>query len=339
MIISMFYHRIIAIGIGLDCAVVPLKHKDLYLVSTLDCFYPLIDDAKLMGKSKIISQGQMLMLNLFLGKIAFANVVSDIYSSGVVNIDELKIILSIPTELEEDEQQEVVSQIILGFKESAGLINCRLSIESINFNPWFLIGGVATSVCTKNEIIFPTKAQPGDNLILTKPLGVQLATNAQIWMDEDSENWKNINGLLTKNDVMEAYDKAVTSMTMLNDVGAKLMHQFGAHAATDITGFGLVGHAENLLSFQVEKLNFVITKLPIIKHVKKIAEILNRHQKLNSGRMVETSGGLLIALPAQQARHFCSEFEKLSGSGCWIIGHVESGSGEVITENVNIIEV
>jgi len=310
-----------SIGIGLDCAVVPLKHNNLYLVSSIDVFYPLVDDAQLMGK------------------IAFANVVSDIYSSGVVDIDELKIILSIPTELEEIEQQAVVPLIIDGFKQSARLINCRLSIESISYNPWFLIGGVATSVCTKNEIIFPTKAEPGDLLILTKPLGVQLASNAPIWMNEDSENWKKISEHLSKEDIMEAYDKAVKSMIMLNNVGAQLMHKYEAHAATDITGFGLVGHAENLLTFQLKKLNFVVTTLPIIRHVKKIAEILNRHEKLFTGRMVETSGGLLISLPSINAEGFCREFKETTQSDCWIIGHVESGSGNVIIDNVSIVEV
>lgn len=311
-----------SIGIGLDCAVVPLKNRNLYLVSSIDCFYPLIDDAQVMGK------------------IAFANVVSDIYSSGVVDIDELKIIISIPAEVEEEDREEVVAKIIAGFKESARLIHCKLTIESINFNPWFLIGGVASSVCTKQEIIFPTKAQSGDSIVLTKPLGVQLATNAKIWMDEESENWTKISEHLTREDVTASYDKAVESMTMLNIHAAKLMHKYEAHAATDITGFGLVGHAENLLSFQEEKLDFVIKMFPIIKNVKKIAEILNQQRKMYSGRMVETSGGLFIALPSQHAENFCRDFEAIAKSGCWIVGHVESGSGNVkIAENVSVIEV
>lgn len=274
-----------------------------------------------------------------LGKIAFANVVSDVYSTGVVDIDELKIILTIPTELEESEQQEVVSGILSGFKESAQLAKCKLTIESININPWCMIGGIATSICTKEEIIFPTKAQPGDAIILTKPLGVQLATNAPIWMEEDSENWKKLSEHLTRADITEAYEKALKSMAMLNRLAAQLMHKYEAHAATDVTGFGLVGHAENLLLFQEEKLDFVIDSLPVIKHVKKIAELLNRHQKLYNGRMVETSGGLLICLPSNNAQKFCDEFESTARSGCWIVGRVEQGTGKVLTDNLTIVEV
>lgn len=192
----------------------------------------------------------------------------------------------------------------------------------------------------KSEIIFPTKAEPGDALVLTKPLGVQLATNAPIWMEEeDSENWKKISEYLTCGEIMEAYGKAVKSMTMLNRLAAELMHKYEAHAATDVTGFGLTGHAENLLAFQEQQLDFVINSLPVIKHVKKIAEILNRQAKLLAGRMVETSGGLLIALPSKHAQNYCDEFEATSGCGCWIIGRVDSGSGKVIIEDLDIVEV
>lgn len=274
-----------------------------------------------------------------LGEIAFANVVSDVYACGVVEIDELKIILSIPTDLQDDEQQQVITGIVSGFKKSAELIKCKLTIESIGLNPWCIIGGIATSVCTKEEIIFPTKVQAGDAIILTKPLGVQLATNAPIWMEEDSENWKKISKHLSREDVLECYGKAVKSMTTLNKLGAQLMHKHGAHAATDVTGFGLVGHAENLLQFQEQKLDFIITLLPVIKHVKKIAEVLNRYQKLCNGREVETSGGLLVFLPAENAQKFCDDFENTSGSGCWIVGQVEGGIGKVIIESPGIVEV
>lgn len=84
----------------------------------------------------------------------------------------------------------------------------------------------------------------------------------------------------------------------------------------------------------------MISMFPIIKNVKKIAEVLNRQQKMYSGRMVETSGGLFIALLSQHAENFCRDFEAIAESGCWIIGHVESGSGKVkIAGDVNITEV
>lgn len=284
---------------------------------------------------------RIIKFYIFLGKIAFANVVSDIYSCGVVHIDELKIMLSVPEELNENEQQQVVDEIIEGFRESAKTVKIKLTLEKMNINPWCIIGGIASAVCTRDEIIFPTKAIAGDSLVLTKPLGVQLATNAQIWMEENSENWKKLSEFLSKEEILEAYAKAVKSMTTLNHLGAKLMHKYGAHCATDITGFGLFGHAENLLSFQEADVDFVINSMPVIKNVKKIAEILNRMQKLNSGKMVETSGGLLISIaaPSINAQNFCDEFSSVSGDECWIVGRVVEGSRKVILENPQIIEV
>lgn len=251
----------------------------------------------------------------------------------------MKIILSIPEELNEDERHQVADDIISGFRESAKLIKCRLTIERININPWCMIGGIASSVCTKDEIVFPTKAITGDVLILTKPLGVQLATNAPIWMAEDNDNWKKLSQNLSPGDVIQAYQKAVKSMKTLNHIGAKLMQKYKAHCCTDVTGFGLVGHCENLLLFQENDVDFVLTHMPVIKHVKKMSEILNRQQKMMNGRMVETSGGLLIALPSENAEDYCKDFAQMSGNECWIVGRVVTGSKQVILENIEIIEV
>ncbi|KAG5669014.1 hypothetical protein PVAND_016917 [Polypedilum vanderplanki] len=308
---------------GLDSAIIPLNNnnKNLYLVQSVDFFYPLCDDANLMGK------------------IAFANVVSDIYSCGVADIDEVKIILSMPDELNEEQQQQVANDLISGFRESAKLIKCRLTLESININPWCMIGGIATSICTKDELVFPTGALPGDAIILTKPLGVQLATNAKIWLDENSESWKKLSQHLTEDDVKESYEKALKSMVTLNHLGAKLMQKYKAHCATDVTGFGIIGHAENLIEFQEQNVNFVINKMPLIKHVKKMSEILNRTQKMLNGKMVETSGGLFLCLPSENAQAFCDDFFSSSGDACWIIGRVEKGDKKVLLENVEFIEI
>lgn len=254
-------------------------------------------------------------------------------------IDEVKIILSLPEELSIDDQQVVSTQIIDGFRLSAKIAGCRLTIQNVNLNPWCIIGGIASSVCRKDEIVFPNRAQTGDFIVLTKPLGTQLATNAQIWRDENSENWQKLSEVLSDSQVDEMYSKAVESMITLNLQGARLMRKFDAHAATDITGFGLVGHAENLLQFQNNQIDFVITKFPIIRFVKQIAETLGRMTRLNSGTMVETSGGLFVVLDSANAGKFCDEFIALTGGQCWIIGRVQEGNGKVLVENPEIVEV
>lgn len=173
----------------------------------------------------------------------------------------------------------------------------------------------------------PISAKPGDVLILTKPLGTQLATNAYIWMKEVSSQWTKLsNAMISPKEIIFAYDRAVESMTTLNLIGASLMHKYNAHAATDITGFGLLGHAENLAKYQKLPVDFVIDQLPIIVNVKKMAEILDQ-KRLLTGKAVETSGGLLVAIDAKAAQSFCDEYFRESGFQCWIIGRVITGEG------------
>lgn len=310
------------IGIGMDSAVIPLR-DNLNLVQSVDYFYPLIDNPYLMGK------------------IALANVVSDIYATGVTIIDKLEMIISAPTEFTDAQRDIVVPLIIQGFKDSAQLANCEVSIQSITINPWCIIGGIATSVCLEPEIIFPNGAEPGDVLILTKPLGTQLATNAFIWLTEKSNEWEKLESSgMTSNEIEKTFQKAVESMTLLNKTGAELMHKYKAHAATDVTGFGLKGHAENLAKFQIENVDLEIHTLPIISGAKRIAEILGRTQKLFGGLAVETSGGLLLAIPGENAQKFMEEYEILTGFRAWIVGQVVEGTKTAkMVENVKIIDV
>lgn len=174
----------------------------------------------------------------------------------------------------------------------------------------------------------PSGAEPGDVLVLTKPLGTQLATNAMVWFQEKSVNWQKLTDTVSDAQIRSAYDSAVASMTFLNKTAAELMHKYKAHAATDVTGFGLFGHAKNLVDYQIASVDFHIHALPIIRHVREMAVRLEQ-KRLLIGRAVETSGGLLIALPATVATEFCSEFQALSGRQAWIVGSVTAGSKNV----------
>ena len=74
------------------------------------------------------------------------------------------------------------------------------------------------------------------------------------------------------------------------NVGAKLMHKYGAHGATDVTGFGIVGHASNLASAQTHAVDFVIHKLPVIRDMVAVAEACGIKFGLLQGYSAETSG-------------------------------------------------
>ena len=89
----------------------------------------------------------------------------------------------------------------------------------------------------------------------------------------------------SREEVLAAYRAATLSMARLNLTGARLMHKHGATAATDVTGFGILGHAANLASNQVEKVDMVLHTLPIIKGMVGIARTMgNMFQLLQVGR-------------------------------------------------------
>lgn len=307
----------------MDSSVTPLKkYKNLSLVQTVDFFYPLVDDPYTIGQ------------------IAFANVVSDIYAVGVTEIDQIKLIISSCTEFNLIERDVIIKLMIKGFIDSSKLANCCITIgNDLIINPWCIIGGIATSICSRDEIIIPNKSQLGDCLILTKPLGTQLATNSYIWMthhndDDDgisiSTNWLKIKEKLTRDDITETYKIAVNSMIGLNKIAAELMHKYKCNCSTDITGFGLYGHAKNLIEYQINKeLTFLINKLPIIHNVLEISELIGQKYKLLTGYCVETSGGLLISCPNENGEKFCDDFKELTGNNCWIIGNVIKGNNSV----------
>ena len=89
---------------------------------------------------------------------------------------------------------------------------------------------------------------------------------------------------------------AVESMSTLNKNGAHLMKKYGCHGATDVTGFGLLGHADNLVAVQRESVDYFIHSLPILHGMTDInSEVFNF--KLTEGYSAETSGGLMIMVP------------------------------------------
>lgn len=92
-------------------------------------------------------------------------------------------------------------------------------------NPWITIGGVATAVCPPHEIIMPENAVPGDVLVLTKPLGTQLAALAHQWL-HSPERWGRIKMVATEHDVRKAYSRAMDSMARLNYTGTKNFNYF-----------------------------------------------------------------------------------------------------------------
>jgi len=273
------------------------------------------------------------------GKIACANVLSDLYATGIWQCDNMLMLLGISTELSNTERSVVTKLVIQGFSDLAHEAGTSVNGGQTVLNPWFIIGGVATSVTAEEEVIMPDGAQAGDVIILTKPLGTQIAVNANQWLD-NPERWIKIKDIVTVDQVKKAYEDSMFSMARLNKNAAMLMHKYNAHAATDVTGFGILGHAKNLVENQKDDVSFVIHTLPILQHMTAVCKASGINFKLLDGFSAETSGGLFICLPREHADSFCKDLLELDGQPSWIIGNVVAGDkSAVIKDDVDIIEV
>jgi selenide,water dikinase len=201
-------------------------------------------------------------------------------------------------------------------------------------------------VCAKGEFVPSDGACVGDIVVLTKPLGTQVAVNVHQWRCETNNSnqkyWNLCKEFLTDEQAEEMMHQAVCSMVRLNKNGGRLMLKYKAHAATDVTGFGLLGHAQNLMENQQAEVGMEIHTLPFLKGTKAI----NDHVfdfRLSVGYSAETSGGLMVCLPPslENAQAYCDELEQLDGTKSWIIGRVVTNPDRKarIVETVQFLEV
>lgn len=339
-------------------------------MSTTDFFFPLLEDPYLMGR------------------VAAANVLSDAYALGVRHIDTMLMLLCAATDIHNAELRAAVAQLMMaGFVDGCALAGTEVTGGQTTLNPWPLIGGVAEAVVRSapaaRELLMPERARPGDVLVLTKPLGTQLAVNLYQWLGQmedavyltlveanrdadaaavataETENaesvrkrgdkarmlWRMLDSVLSPAQAVRAYDVAAASMMRLNANAAQLMHEYGAHAATDITGFGLLGHARNLARNQrAHGVDLVIERMPVLAGMLAADAALDAGNMfgLAAGRSSETSGGLLVCLPdAASAQRYCRELRRRDGGwSAWTVGRVAPGKGEAyIVEGVEVIEV
>ncbi|BFF97954.1 inactive selenide water dikinase-like protein [Drosophila madeirensis] len=218
-----------------------------------------------------------------------------------------------------------------GYKRCAAEAGARITgIQSI-VNPWCILGGVATSVCQKDGFIEQGNAIAGDVLLLTKPLGTQLALDAYQSICDAESRSKRIKLTITEEQVKQAHRQAINSMCRLNRVAARLMFKHNAHGTTQIGELGLVGHAQHLANMQKQELTFYIYNLPLIGHMAKLTmgKFGANDRQLLEGLAPELSGGLLICMPRKQAAAFCTEIKELDGRPACIIGMVTKGNRTV----------
>jgi len=308
--------------IGMDCSIVPSQQYPQYsVVSTTDFFYPLVSSPYLQGR------------------IGAANVLSDMYALGVVHIDNVLMILAASLEMDESARNTVTRALMKGFADCCLLAKTKVTGGQSVLNPWPIIGGVAKSMCLPKDFIEPYHGRIGDVLVLTKPLGTQIAVNLHEWRQTKDRKYSRLvsQGVITDAIEAQAFRVAKGSMVRLNRTAAILMHKYGARGATDITGFGPKGHISNLAENQRsmlgrgDKFEFFVDTLPVIAGMAKVAQTLQREQvldfKLIEGYSAETSGGLLVILPREKARAFCAEMEREDGWPAFVVGGIRAKQG------------
>ncbi|SCZ77188.1 selenophosphate synthase [Acidaminobacter hydrogenoformans DSM 2784] len=193
--------------VGLDTsddAAVYKLNEETALIQTLDFFTPIVDDPYMFGQ------------------IAAANALSDVYAMGGTPLIALNIV-AFPNCL----PIEVLGEILRGgadkVKEAGALLVGGHSIE--DNEPKY--GLSVTGTVHPDRVLANATAKPGDVLILTKPVGVGILNTC------------------IKEELLEQglVDEAIRVMATLNKVAGELMMEVGANSCTDITGFGLIGHA------------------------------------------------------------------------------------------------
>ncbi len=296
-------HPKLLIGLEVtDDAAVYQINDDLAIIQTLDFFTPIIDDPYEYGA------------------IAAANAMSDVYAMG----GEVALALNIAA-FPPDLPHEIIAQILRGgaekVAEAGGVIAGGHTIDDEEPKYGLSVMGFVhpQSLTTKAGV------RPGDALILTKPLGVGIITTA------------------AKGDVAKPAHlrRAVETMTLLNRQAAHLMREAGCRAATDITGFGFLGHAYEMSEKSGVTLRFFLKRLPFLEGAMEYADeslfpggaCRNRdcyapHVKFDPSipeevQMLlftpETSGGLLIAISPHKLEELKARFTA-TGQSYWVVG-------------------
>ena len=274
-----------------DAAVVRLNDGKI-LLQTVDFFTPIIDDPYTFGQ------------------ISAANSLSDIYAMGGIPLFALNIVAFPIQKL----SHTILSEIMQGGADKADEAGIPIvGGHSIDDNePKY--GLVVTGEVSEKNIWVNTGAKPGDSLILTKPLGTGVIATA-------------IKKEMASSSIIES---AVKSMVMLNKKASETLQNFNPNAVTDITGFGLMGHlieickGSNVSSnINFSDINFLPgaidlanegimpggskRNLEYAENYVKFSDSLSPTEKLLACD-AQTSGGLLISIPSDEANQFIAAY-------------------------------
>lgn len=291
-------------------------------MQTIDFFPPVVDDPYIYGQ------------------IAAANSLSDVYAMGGEPLTALSLVCFPNTELD----LSVLGEILKGGASKCAEAGCAIVGGHSVRDPEIKFGYAVTGTVHPDRVTSNAGAKPGDRLFLTKALGVGSITTAY-----------------RKRAISDAVmNKALAQMCALNKAAAEAMRALGigtaVHAATDITGFGLLGHARNIAAASNATLIFRASTLPLIDGAydfaakKMVSGAYKQNQDLLEGlvdlpanfdpvlhRIVydsETSGGLLIAVAPETGDALLVDLKARGVAAAVEVGFVEAKTSAALLKIV-----
>jgi selenide,water dikinase len=276
------------------------------LVQTVDFFTPIVDDP------------------FAYGEIAAANALSDVFAMGGRPLTALNIVGMPDGKI----SQKTVATILRGGLSKAREANCAVVGGHTVRAPEPLYGMAVTGIVDPRKLLTNANAQPGDVLVLTKPIGTGIVTTG-------------IKRNLTSRALAK---KAISSMSQLNRVGAEIAQRGLTHAGTDITGFGLLGHLASMCRASKVSAEISIGSVPIIS--KQVLALIERdcvpggtHDNLKTADAVvdwgetsqvyrivladaQTSGGLLLSAPEAKLQKLLMLLRNAQTPCAAVIGNV-----------------
>jgi len=292
-----------------DDAAVFQVADDRAIVATVDFFAPLVDDP------------------YDFGRIAAANAFSDVYAMGATPLFALNLVSWPRDRLPFDVLGDVLRGGADVAREAGAFVLGGHSVD----DPEPKYGMVVYGEVHPSRVITIAGARPGDVLVLTKPIGTGLLTTA---LKRD---------LLTERDLGDA----VAAMTTLNAGAARAMVATGVHAATDVTGFGLLGHLHNLLRASGAAAEVTAAAVPVLPRAREMVErgavpggtrrnadslaahvtwdpaVTDAHRILLAD--AQTSGGLLIAVAPERRDALLTALARERTPAAAVVGRVVAG--------------
>ena len=289
-----------------DDAGVYLLNEETALVQTVDFFTPIVDDP------------------FTFGQIAVVNALSDVYAMGGKPLTALNLVAFPIKTL----SPSILREILRGGLSKMGEAGVALVGGHTVEDPEIKYGLAVTGIIHPDKILSNAKARPGDRLVLTKPIGTGVISTA-------------LKGEMASRDAVE---KMVECMVTLNREASERMQALGAHACTDITGFGFIGHALEMASASQVGLVVQSARIPLLPKAMEYGTMgmlpggaySNRQFfscKVEADPAVspplidllydpQTSGGLLVSLPPDQAERMIEALRHGGHGDSSIVGEV-----------------